>query len=73
MSSLAVMTASPTRLRVLILGGTADANQLAAAVADAAGIDAVLSYAGRTDNPTPPPKRSAPHRAGCFSASAGCI
>src|SRR5260370_35290643 len=56
MSSLAVMTSSPARpLRVLILGGTADANRLAAAVANDARIDAVLSYAGRTENPTPPP------------------
>jgi len=45
------------RLRVLILGGTADANRLAEAVARNAAIDAVLSYAGRTDNPTPPPIR----------------
>jgi precorrin-6A/cobalt-precorrin-6A reductase len=57
MSSLGVMTNSPTKLRILILGGTADANRLAAAVAGSAGIDAVLSYAGRTDNPTPPPIR----------------
>jgi precorrin-6A/cobalt-precorrin-6A reductase len=55
MSSLAVMTTSATKLRVLILGGTADANRLAQALAGARGIDAVLSYAGRTDNPTPPP------------------
>jgi len=50
------MTSSPENpLRVLILGGTADANRLAAAVADDPRIDAVLSYAGRTENPTPPP------------------
>jgi precorrin-6A/cobalt-precorrin-6A reductase len=56
MSSLAVMTSSPsTRLRVLILGGTTEANRLAAAVAKDPRIDAVLSYAGRTENPTPPP------------------
>jgi precorrin-6A/cobalt-precorrin-6A reductase len=56
MSSLAVMTFSPERrLRVLILGGTADANRLVAAVANDPRIDAVLSYAGRTENPTPPP------------------
>ncbi len=42
-------------MRVLILGGTADANRLVAAVAKAPRIDAVLSYAGRTENPTPPP------------------
>jgi precorrin-6A/cobalt-precorrin-6A reductase len=56
MSSLAVMTSSPARaLRVLILGGTAEANRLAAALANDARIDAVLSYAGRTENPTRPP------------------
>jgi precorrin-6A/cobalt-precorrin-6A reductase len=55
-SSLAVMTSSPARpLRVLILGGTADANRLARAVANDPRIDAILSYAGRTENPTPPP------------------
>src|SRR5258708_33914860 len=43
------------RLRVLILGGTADANRLAEAVANDPRIDAVLSYAGRTENPAPPP------------------
>jgi precorrin-6A/cobalt-precorrin-6A reductase len=50
------MTASVTTpRRILILGGTADANKLANAVAGIAGLKAVLSYAGRTDNPTPPP------------------
>jgi precorrin-6A/cobalt-precorrin-6A reductase len=42
-------------LRVLILGGTADANRLAVAVANNPRVDAVLSYAGRTENPTRPP------------------
>ena len=42
-------------MRVLILGGTAEANRLVAEVAKDPTIDAVLSYAGRTDNPTPPP------------------
>jgi precorrin-6A/cobalt-precorrin-6A reductase len=50
------MTSSGTeRLRVLILGGAAEANRLAAAVAQNPRIDAVLSYAGRTENPKPPP------------------
>jgi precorrin-6A/cobalt-precorrin-6A reductase len=50
------MTSSPARpRRVLILGGTADANRLARAVANDPRIDAILSYAGRTENPTPPP------------------
>jgi precorrin-6A/cobalt-precorrin-6A reductase len=42
-------------LRVLILGGTADANRLVAALANDPHIDAILSYAGRTENPKPPP------------------
>jgi precorrin-6A/cobalt-precorrin-6A reductase len=45
----------PRRQRVLILGGTTEANQLARAVAHDPRIEAVLSYAGRTENPTPPP------------------
>jgi precorrin-6A/cobalt-precorrin-6A reductase len=50
------MTSSPAKpLRVLILGGTADANRLVAAIAKDPRIDAVLSYAGRTEHPTPPP------------------
>jgi precorrin-6A/cobalt-precorrin-6A reductase len=56
MSSLPAMTSSPVQpLRVLILGGTADANRLVAEIAGDSRIDAVLSYAGRTENPTPPP------------------
>jgi precorrin-6A/cobalt-precorrin-6A reductase len=42
-------------LRVLILGGSAEASRLARELANDSGIDAVLSYAGRTENPTPPP------------------
>jgi precorrin-6A/cobalt-precorrin-6A reductase len=58
MSSLGVMTSSQCQgLRVLILGGTADANRLATALAKDPRLDAVLSYAGRTENPTPPPIR----------------
>jgi precorrin-6A/cobalt-precorrin-6A reductase len=50
------MTASFARpLRVLILGGTADANALAAAVAGEPRLDPILSYAGRTENPKRPP------------------
>jgi precorrin-6A/cobalt-precorrin-6A reductase len=48
-------SSSARRLRVLILGGTADANRLAEAVANDPRIDAVLSYAGRTENPGQPP------------------
>ena len=42
-------------MRVLILGGTADANRLVAEIARDSRLDAVLSYAGRTESPTPPP------------------
>jgi precorrin-6A/cobalt-precorrin-6A reductase len=50
------MTSSPVKpLRVLILGGTADANRLVVEIAKDSRIDAVLSYAGRTENPTAPP------------------
>jgi precorrin-6A/cobalt-precorrin-6A reductase len=56
MSSLKAMTSSLARpLRVLILGGTTDANQLAAAVTNDPRIDPILSYAGRTENPKRPP------------------
>lgn len=41
-------------MRVLILGGTEDANRLAAALAER-GIDALYSYAGRTAVPAPQP------------------
>jgi precorrin-6A/cobalt-precorrin-6A reductase len=40
---------------VLILGGTAEANRLAQVVAKDPRIYAVLSYAGRTENPAKPP------------------
>lgn len=71
MSWLAVMTSSPVRrLRVLILGGTADANRLAQAVANDPRIDAVLSYAGRTENPTLPPIA---WRLGGFGGVAGLV
>jgi precorrin-6A/cobalt-precorrin-6A reductase len=58
------------RLRVLILGGTAAANRLAQAVASDPRIDAVLSYAGRTENPTPPPIA---WRLGGFGGVAGLV
>jgi precorrin-6A/cobalt-precorrin-6A reductase len=68
-SLLTVMTSSPSqRLRVLILGGTADANRLASALADDSAIDAVLSYAGRTQNPLPP---AIAWRVGGFGGVAG--
>ena len=42
-------------MRVLILGGTTDANQLVAAIAGDPRLDPILSYAGRTENPKRPP------------------
>jgi precorrin-6A/cobalt-precorrin-6A reductase len=54
-------------MRALILGGTSDANQLADAIARAR-IDAVYSYAGRTQSPVP---QSLPIRTGGFGGVAG--
>ncbi|HTR86133.1 MAG TPA: cobalt-precorrin-6A reductase [Reyranella sp.] len=42
-------------LRVLILGGTTEASALAKLVSQDTGIDATLSFAGRTANPAPQP------------------
>jgi precorrin-6A/cobalt-precorrin-6A reductase len=53
--------------RVLILGGTSEANRLAAAVA-AAGLDAIYSYAGRTRVPVNQPL---PTRIGGFGGAVG--
>ncbi|MCG6203356.1 cobalt-precorrin-6A reductase [Rhodopseudomonas sp. HC1] len=61
---------SDPRLRLLILGGTADASRLAAAVAAEPRIDAVLSFAGRTETPKLP---SIPARIGGFGGVAGLI
>jgi precorrin-6A/cobalt-precorrin-6A reductase len=57
-------------LRVLILGGTADANRLVAEVARDKRLDPVLSYAGRTEHPTPPPIA---WRVGGFGGIAGLV
>ncbi|MES5484185.1 cobalt-precorrin-6A reductase [Bradyrhizobium sp. INPA03-11B] len=54
-------------IRALILGGTADANLLAAAIARA-GIDAVYSYGGRTAAPAEQPL---PTRIGGFGGISG--
>jgi precorrin-6A/cobalt-precorrin-6A reductase len=54
-------------MRALILGGTSDANQLADAIARA-GIDAVYSYAGRTQSPV---AQSLPIRNGGFGGVSG--
>ena len=54
-------------LRVLLLGGTTEASRLAQALAHA-GVDAVFSYAGRTDAPIAQPL---PTRVGGFGGVAG--
>ncbi|WFU14763.1 cobalt-precorrin-6A reductase [Bradyrhizobium sp. CB3481] len=54
-------------MRVLILGGTSDANLLAAAAARA-GLDAIYSYAGRTRAPS---GQSLPTRIGGFGGASG--
>jgi len=54
-------------MRALILGGTSDANALAEAIARAR-IDAIYSYAGRTQSPVAP---SLPTRVGGFGGSNG--
>jgi precorrin-6A/cobalt-precorrin-6A reductase len=54
--------------RILILGGTAEARQLAGRLAKRPGIDITLSLAGRTASPAPQP---APVRVGGFGGAAG--
>lgn len=54
--------------KILILGGTAEANALAAALAGRSDVDAILSYAGRTENPKVPPIR---YRVGGFGGIDG--
>ena len=53
--------------RVLVLGGTTEASRLAQALADAR-VDAIFSYAGRTDSPLPQPL---PVRVGGFGGAHG--
>ncbi len=59
-------------MRALILGGTTEASQLAALLAEQMVADrrfsAILSYAGRTRSPRPPP---IPYRVGGFGGSCG--
>ena len=55
--------------RILLLGGTTEAGQLARALADA-GLDAVYSLAGRTDAPVAQPL---PQRVGGFGGVAGLV
>ena len=52
-------------MTTLILGGTTEANQLAAALSEA-GLPAILSYAGRTERPRPQP---VPTRTGGFGGA----
>ncbi|MFT6674880.1 MAG: precorrin-6A/cobalt-precorrin-6A reductase [Sulfitobacter sp.] len=54
-------------MRVLLLGGTSEASQMAKALA-ASGINAVFSYAGRTNAPVPQPL---PTRIGGFGGLTG--
>jgi len=54
-------------MRILLLGGTSDATQLAARLS-AAGRDAIFSYAGRVSTPTPQPL---PTRIGGFGGIEG--
>jgi precorrin-6A/cobalt-precorrin-6A reductase len=55
-------------LRLLILGGTTEATALAHAIAADRSLDPVLSLAGRTANPSPPPIR---WRSGGFGGAPG--
>lgn len=55
-------------MRVLILGGTTEANALARRIANRADVQPVLSLAGRTKNPAPPP---IPFRVGGFGGIEG--
>lgn len=62
------MTLPSDPLRVLILGGTSEANALASRLAGRADIAAVLSFAGRTESPKPP---AIPYRVGGFGGVDG--
>src|SRR5208283_1843486 len=55
-------------MRLLILGGTSEASALARRIADRPDLDAVLSFAGRTQSPVPPP---IPFRVGGFGGITG--
>ncbi len=56
-------------MRILLLGGTTEASQLAALLSKS-GMDAVFSYAGRTAAPVPQPL---PTRVGGFGGVAGLV
>lgn len=55
-------------MRVLLLGGTADARRLAGRLVGRAGLDVILSLAGRTESPVPQP---VPVRIGGFGGAQG--
>jgi precorrin-6A/cobalt-precorrin-6A reductase len=55
-------------MRLLILGGTTEATGLVGRIANRRDLDPVLSFAGRTRNPLPPP---IPFRTGGFGGVAG--
>nr|WP_315237324.1 cobalt-precorrin-6A reductase [uncultured Albidiferax sp.] len=55
--------------RILVLGGTTEASQLARALAEA-GVDAIFSYAGRTEAPIAQPL---PTRVGGFGGCMGLL
>jgi len=62
------MVLSPAPTRVLILGGTTEARQLAERLAPRRDLDVTLSLAGRTSNPLPHP---VPVRVGGFGGPQG--
>ncbi len=55
-------------MRVLILGGSTEATRLAARLAEEPAFAPILSLAGRTQHPMPPP---IPYRIGGFGGAAG--
>ena len=55
-------------MRVLLLGGTAEASKLASLLAGQSGISAILSFAGRTKEPRAP---KIPYRIGGFGGVEG--
>jgi precorrin-6A/cobalt-precorrin-6A reductase len=62
-----IVTQGLSMTRVLLLGGTTEASDLAKAMADQ-GVDAVFSYAGRTEAPL---RQPLPQRIGGFGGVAG--
>jgi precorrin-6A/cobalt-precorrin-6A reductase len=55
-------------MRLLILGGTTEASVLVRRIAGRGDLDPVLSFAGRTRSPVPPP---IPFRVGGFGGVGG--